>query len=340
MSKKRKIFGVGIVGAGLIGNKRAGALGSIKEACLVAVTDIDREHAQKLSDIYGGVVEGSTESLIRRDDVDVIIVAVPNKFILPIVVDALRKGKHVFTEKPFGRNSRESLAMLRASRRSGKLIKAGFNHRFHGSVLLAKKLFDEGKIGKALFIRARYGHGGRLGMEKEWRFQKDISGGGELLDQGVHIIDLARWFAGDPKTIYGLARTKFWKTKLDDNAFALMENDKTTVLFHVSTTNWKNIFSFEIFGDKGFLSIEGKGGSYGMEKLVWGVRPPRFGVPRIKEFAFDGDTSWRAELQNFFDALSGKAKIIGDGVDGLKANQIVEAIYKSSKSGKVVRLGS
>ena len=329
---------IGIVGAGLIGGKRAEAIKKTGLGRVVAVADVDQKKAEALASICGCSAEGDWRALVRRSDLDVVIVSVPNKFAMSISVSALKNGKHVLIEKPFGRNSKESQKILSVARHSGRLLMVGFNHRFHPGIMKAKEIFDKGIIGKLLFIRSRYGHGGRMGMEKEWRFQKNISGGGELLDQGVHVIDLARWFAGDFKRVYGLVRTKFWKTKLEDNAFALLENDSATVSLHVSATNWKNIFSFEIFGDKGFLSLDGKGGSYGEETLTLGIRPNKFGVPKTKIFRFSGDTSWENEWRNFVYAISRKKKIIGDGLDGLMANKIVEAVERSSKSQKVVCL--
>ncbi|MBI4994663.1 Gfo/Idh/MocA family oxidoreductase [Candidatus Peregrinibacteria bacterium] len=333
-----KIINVGIVGAGLIGNKRALAIRVVRGARLVAVADAAYVRAKDFGAVHHCEVMRRWQDLVRRDDIDVVIVAVPNKFIVPIVTTALAHKKHILCEKPFGRTSRESLQMLKAARRYHRLVMVGFNHRFHGAIAKAKQLVDRGYIGKLLFIRARYGHGGRLGMEKEWRFNKKISGGGELLDQGIHIIDLCRWFVGsDFKNVYGKCETKFWKTKLEDNAFVLMKGKNVTVSFHVSTTNWKNIFSFEIFGDWGFLVIEGKGGSYGEEKLIVGKRRIKFGQPITKKIVFSRDVSWEAEWTNFLSALKGKSKIIGDAIDGFKANQIVEAIYKSSRLGKPIK---
>lgn len=192
-------------------------------------------------------------ALVSREDIDAVVVAVTNVYVAEIVMTALRNGKHVLCEKPFGISTGESSKMHKAAVKAGKMIKVGFNHRFHAAVVKAHDLLDKGAIGDVLFVRARYGHGGRKGMEKEWRFDRSISSGGELLDQGVHIIDLARWFAGDFKTAYGLAQTMFWDAQVDDNAFALLKNDTATLEFHVSTTNWKNIFSFEGFGNQGFL---------------------------------------------------------------------------------------
>lgn len=336
-SARKKILRIGIVGAGLIGNKRAKAMRAVGGSRLVAVADVDARRAEEFGKMYGCDSYADWRKVTRHDDLDVVIVAVPNRFVAPIVLDALRHKKHVLSEKPFGRNVAEAEAMLKEGREQRRLIKVGFNHRFHGAIWKARQLFDRGAVGKLLFIRARYGHGGRLGMEKEWRFQKRTSGGGELLDQGVHIIDLCRWFGGDFDRVYGLAQTKFWHTDLDDNAFVLMHNKHVTASFHVSTTNWKNIFSFELFGDKGFLTIDGKGGSYGEETLTFGRRPERFGIPTIERSTFPGDVSWETEWKNFLDAIRRRSPIIGGAIDGVMANKIVQAVYRSSKIGRAVR---
>ncbi len=335
---RKNILGVGIVGAGLIGNRRASIMQATGKGRVVVVADTDSARAAEFAQKYGCEIAKNWRELVKRSDIEVVIIAVPNKFIKPIALHAFKNGKHVFSEKPLGRNAAEAETIVKAAKKYKRLLKVGFNHRFHPAIFTAKKLFDEGRIGKILFIRGRYGHGGRLGMEKEWRFQKDISGGGELLDQGVHLIDLARWFAGEFSEVYGIADTKFWNTKLDDNAFAILRNKKITASLHVSTTNWKNIFSFEIFGDKGFLIIDGLGRSYGEETLTVGKRKPKFGIPEIEVMKFQEDTSWKNEWKNFIGALTKKQKLIGDGIDGLEANRIVGAIYKSSKIKKVVKL--
>jgi predicted dehydrogenase len=279
------------------------------------------------------------KDLISRGDIDAVIVAVPNAHAAPIVLSTLKSGKHVFCEKPLGINSKEALKIVNAAKRAGKTVKVGFNHRFHAAILKAHEICEAGGIGQVLLIRARYGHGGRKGMEKEWRFDRKISGGGELLDQGVHLIDLARWFAGEFDRVYGMTPTKFWHTKVEDNAFALMMNRQVTVSFHASTTNWKNIFSFEVFGETGFLQVDGKGGSYGEEALTYGRRKPEFGVPDLEVFRFPGeDLSWEREWENFVHGVAGSGKIIGGAMDGFLANTIVDAIYRSSRSRREVKL--
>lgn len=334
----KKDMNIGIIGAGLIGGKRAGIIVSSKRGKLVAIADPDFARAKALAEKYNVAAIADWKELVKRDDIDVVIIAVPNAFLAPIVLAALKNGKHILCEKPFGVNVKESKNMLAAAAKAKKIVKVGFNHRFHAGLLKAHEIVTRGGIGKIFFIRARYGHGGRKGMEKEWRFNPKISGGGELLDQGVHIVDLARWFAGDFKTVYGAARTKFWRTSVDDNTFAIMENKNTTVSFHVSTTQWKNMFSFEIYGELGYLQIEGKNGSYGQEVLTHGKRNLGF-APETETFTFGlEDVSWEREWDNFMDAIEKKGKVVGDAKDGLKANELIEAIYRSSKTHKEVKL--
>lgn len=334
----KKQIRIAIIGAGLIGRKRAEAIKATGEGTLTLVADVNEERAKVLAEMYGAEATTDWKKAVARKDVDAVIVAVPNATTIKIVLAALAARKHVLSEKPFGITAKEAWTMLVAAKKARRQVKVGFNHRFHAGIWKAHEIFEKGGIGKVMFIRARYGHGGRKGMEKEWRFDKKISGGGELLDQGVHVIDLARWFGGEFKTAYGFAETKFWDTKLDDNAFALMKNDRVTFSFHVSTTQWRNLFSFEVYGDDGFLEVMGKGGSYGEEVLTYAKK--NLGMaPTIEVFKFEGgDQSWAKEWNNFISAVRGEGKVVGGAMDGFRANQGVEAIYRSSRTHKEVKL--
>lgn len=329
---------VGIVGCGLIGRKRALALEN--DDRLVACCDTQSEIAQEFATEFKCKNLENVSDLLANSDFDVLIVAITNKYIQSITEVALKLGKHVLSEKPLGRNALEAAGMVQVASFHGKLLKTGFNHRFHPALWNAKALFDSGEIGKILFIRGRYGHGGRPGMEKEWRASKDLSGGGELLDQGVHLIDLSRWFAGDIRTAFGKAKTKFWDMEVEDNAFMLLESESgVDIQLQVSWTNWKNIFSFEIFGTDGYLKIEGLGGSYGPEILEFGKRKKEGGRPDIEIFEFPSeDISWVKEWQEFKAAIKEKREPIGNGLDGLRANQVIEAIYESSATGRIISL--
>jgi len=329
---------IGIVGAGLIGNKRAQSIKELHRDRIVAIADVDPKKAYALSKKYSCQATDSWKKLIKIKEIDIVVIAVPNKFIKPIAIGAIEQRKNVLCEKPFGRNSKESKIIIDSAKENKVLVKVGFNHRFHPAILMAKKIVEQGKIGKIIFIRGRYGHGGRKNMEKEWRMSKEICGGGELLDQGVHLIDLCRYFCGDFKEVFGTAETKFWKTDVEDNSFILMKNKLVTAQLHASWTNWKNIFSFEIFGKEGFLQINGLGGSYGKERLIFGKRKKEFGVPTMREYLFDEDTSWQKEWINFKNALLNKEALIGTSIDGLKANQIIEAVYRSNELKKNIKL--
>ncbi len=328
---------VAIIGAGLIGNKRAQALD--ENDSLIIVCDNNDKKAQELAVDYGADFTENYIDVSRNKAVDVVIISVINKYILPIAIEMLENGKYILCEKPLGRNVKESRVILSAAEKNNKIVKTGFNHRFHPAVMKAKELIENDSIGELINIRARYGHGGRPGMEQEWRCSKELCGGGELIDQGVHLIDLCRWFTDkDVDQVYGKTYRSFWESDVEDNAFFHLEFDGNILAqCHVSWTNWKNIFSFEIFGKDGYIKIKGLGGSYGKETLEVGYRQPTGGIPAIEHFEFDDeDTSWSLEWQEFKQAIEENKEPSGSGNVGYEANVIIDAIYKSNDLNKPV----
>ena len=329
---------IGIIGCGLIGRKRALSLD--KDDSLVACCDSNQATSQAFSNEFNCKVYPTASDLLTDSECDIVVIAVVNKFIEGITVNSLKLGKQVLAEKPLGRNAEEAKNMVNTAKRHGKILKTGFNHRFHPAIIKAKELFDNGEIGKLMFIRGRYGHGSRPGMEKEWRSSKDLCGGGELLDQGVHLIDLSLWFGGEIRSAFGKVNTKFWPIEVEDNGFMFLQAENNIdIQLHVSWTNWKNIFSFELFGTEGYLKIEGLGGSYGQEILEFGKRKSEGGRPDIQFIEFPPeDISWVKEWQEFKSAIKEGREPIGNGLDGLRANQVIEAVYKSSETGKIINL--
>ena len=327
---------IAIIGAGLIGSKRASALD--KSDKLISVCDKNISKAKKLAESYSANYTDNFQDVCTQN-IDIAIIAVVNKHAVDLADKMLSSNKHILCEKPLGRNADESNTILTAAEKSGNIIKTGFNHRFHPAVINAKELIKNGSIGEIINIRARYGHGGRPGMEKEWRCSKELCGGGELIDQGVHLIDLCRWFTDkDVDQVYGKTYRSFWESDVEDNAFFHLEFDGNILAqCHVSWTNWKNIFSFEIFGDNGYIRIEGLGGSYGKETLEVGYRQPSGGIPAIEHFDFtDEDNSWLLEWQDFKQAIEGNRDPNGSGKDGYATNVIIDAIYKSNDLNKPV----
>jgi predicted dehydrogenase len=333
---------VGIIGCGLIGKKRALALSP--DDSIVGCYDVDDHVRESFARQFRCRTYADNLSLLQDDSCEAVIVAVVNKFAKDLAIEALEHSKHVLVEKPLGRNVAEAKEIMDRWRQGGKAttLKVGFNHRFHPAIWKAKQLVDEGAIGQLISIRARYGHGGRPGMENEWRASRDLCGGGELLDQGVHLIDLIRWFGGNVAKVYGKVETKVWDMEVEDSAFAILETEQAvTASFHVSWFNWKNIFSFEVFGVEGYIRVEGLGGSYGPETLEIGRRKKEGGRPHIETLTFPPeDSSWEEEWKEFKLAIQEKREPLGNGYDGLKANEVVEAIYESSKRRCEVSLRS
>lgn len=323
-------LGVAIVGCGLIGAKRARALGSAR---VVVVADLLHDRASKLASEHGARVCDDFDSAVRDPEVDLVIVATSNDALASVAKAAMRAGKHVLVEKPGARNSAEIQELCDLAAESQVLVRVGFNHRYHPAIQKARELFESGALGRLMFIRGRYGHGGRLGYEKEWRADPAISGGGELIDQGVHLIDLARWFLGDFSEVVGFVETYFWDMPVEDNGFLLLRTaDRQTAFLHVSWTEWKNLFSLEIYGRDAKLAVEGLGGSYGVERLTYYKMLPEMGPPETTTWEFlEEDESWAVEFQEFLDDISlGRTPQPGLA-DARAALAIVEQVYAESK---------
>ena len=322
-------LGVAIVGCGLIGGKRAAALGPAR---LVACADVDGGRAAALAAKAPGVQIDSTDRIIAREDVDVVIVATTNEALAPTAIAALRAGKHVLIEKPAARNVPELDGIIEAARKSQRRVRVGFNHRFHPALLKARELVDADALGPLMFIRGRYGHGGRLGYEREWRADPVRSGGGELIDQGVHLIDLSRWFLGEFSTVDGTAATFFWQMPVDDNAFMLLRTaEGRSAFLHASCTEWKNLFSLEIYGRTGKLAIDGLGGSYGVERLTHYRMLPQMGPPETDAWEYPGsDRSWELEWQAFLGDIRLDREPTPGLQDARAALAVVARIYERS----------
>jgi predicted dehydrogenase len=252
----------------------------------------------------------------------------------PVTHAALRRGKHVLVEKPAARSAAEIEPVAAEAReafdRSGIVVKVGFNHRFHPALLKAHEIFQSGVLGPLMFVRGRYGQGGRLGMEKEWRGSKQIAGGGEMLDQGVHLIDLSRWFLGDFAEVSGHVARYFWEWEVEDNGFALLKTKQGQVAWlHASCTEWKNLFSFEVYGKVGKLHVEGLGGSYGVERLTYYKMLPQMGPPETTIWEYPGeDRSWQAEWAHFVECIEQRRMPGGNLDDALAALRVVGQLYK------------
>jgi predicted dehydrogenase len=343
MAMSRALIGVGVVGCGLIGKRRAREAAASPHSRLVAASDAQFESARDTVAEYGGRALEQWRAVVDDPEVDVVIVATPNGFLAEIALASLAAGKHVLLEKPMGRNFAEARAIADAAQAARRLVKVGFNHRYHPAIAGAHERFAAGAIGELINLRVRYGHGGRPGYENEWRGNFELAGGGELTDQGVHALDLVHWFAGLPTLLFALTQTAIWPiAPLEDNGFALLRFEGARIAsIHTTWTQWKNLFSLELFGERGALVVEGLGGSYGVETLTQYDRAMQGGAPATHVERFDGpDLSWALEWADFTGALLEGKPYLGGPRDGLAVMAMLRDLYASAGSLEAVQFNA
>lgn len=296
----------------------------------MALHDADRARAEALaSELGDGVaVVDAPEAAFKDDEVEIAVIATTHDALAPLAAKAVEAGCHVLVEKPGADRAAALLALNEVAERHGRVVRVGFNHRFHPAVLKAKELVESGQYGQVLNLRARYGHGGRLGYEREWRADRALSGGGELLDQGVHLIDLTRFLAGEASLAFSELRTEFWDMSVEDNAYLALRTARGAFAWlHASWTEWKNLFSLEVAMRGAKIEVSGLGGSYGPECLLLHEMRPEMGPPRTSGWEWRDDDSWAREWEDVLLAIQG-GPARGAGItDALAAMRIVEEAY-------------
>jgi predicted dehydrogenase len=324
--------GFGVVGAGLIGGKRSEAL--VKLGCQPkAVYDPDGARAERLAASLGAVsTNGVSELLEAVGDDGIVVVATTHDALAPVAAHAIRAGFNVLIEKPGAIDLRSVDDLMQAAESANSYVQVGFNHRFHPAVRMARDDLQRGILGLPILVRATYGHGGRQGYESEWRFRKELSGGGELLDQGTHLIDLVNFLLeGSVEHVYSSLASLYWRGTVEDNAFLHLREPRreVEVWLHASWTEWRNKFLFEVFCERGKLVVEGLGGSYGPEtyrvfEMVDGIGPP---VIRSTEFP-PGDASWLEESGDFIRGIGGGVALGAKLNDARRVLAIVARAYE------------
>jgi predicted dehydrogenase len=337
MKKKLK---VGIVGYGYMGQIRKRIIDEHPELRMTGICEVERSLVTADPIIKCRVYDSYQELL--NSGIDLVFVCTPNHISPEVVIAALRGGKHVFCEKPPGRNLADIQAMIQAERENpGLKLMFGFNHRYHPGILEAKGLVESGRLGEILFLKGVYGKSGGKNYLLSWRNQKEISGGGILLDQGIHMLDLFRFFLGDFTETKGFLSKMFWAAEVEDNAFVYLRNKIGQVAtLHSSATLWKHSFRLEIFLEHAYLIVSGllsKTGSYGRETLTIGRRQFEgealaLGNPREEVVYFDQDQSWKLEVDKFVDCVINDRPVkTSSSQDALKAMEIIDRIYQEEK---------
>ncbi len=336
-NKKQKKLKVAIIGYGYMGKIRKKILEENPHLKLVGICDTGKNSI--LSDPTVKCKTYDSYTKLLKSDVDVIFVCTPNSFSPDIVINSLKEEKHVFCEKPPGRNLNDIKRMIEEEKKHPSLkLMFGFNHRYHPGILEAKTIVEGGRFGKILFLNGTYGKSGGRNYLQSWRNQKEISGGGILLDQGIHMLDLFRYFCGDFKEIKGFLSKMFWNADVEDNAFVYLRNsDGQVATLHSSATLWKHTFKLEIFLEEAYMIITGllsKTGSYGRETLTIGRRQFEdesfaLGNPREEVIYFDQDLSWSMEVEKFTEYILQDKKVDSSSShDALKVMEIIDRIYK------------
>ena len=333
-----EIFKVGIVGMGKVGIVRSRIVNEHPNLELKAICDRDSNQAKN----YDGIKFYTEYQDLLKDDLDIVFVCAYNNVASEVVVQALNSGKHVFCEKPPGRCVEDVEQIIKAEKANPSLkLKFGFNHRCHYAVMEAKSMVDSGRFGKILWMRGLYGKCGGIQFENSWRNKSEIAGGGILLDQGIHMLDLLRYFGGDFTNVQSVVNTSFWNIPVEDNAFAILRNEQGQVaMLHSSATQWKHRFSLEICLQGGYININGvlsSSRSYGDETITFARRQfedetRAIGKPREEIIFFDKDDSWSLEISDFVSSVREDKPISsGNSTDALKVMQLIEEIYRKGR---------
>jgi len=278
-------------------------------------------------------------------EVDAVFVCTPNCFIKDCVVQALDAGKHVFAEKPPGTSSQDVRDMMEAENRNpGMRLMFGFNHRYHGSILEARRRIHSGEFGRILWMRGRYGKSVDETFFDTWRASREQAGGGILMDQGIHMLDLLMWFAGGFDEVKSFCSSLFWNLDVEDNVFALLKNNTNHIVasLHSTMTQWRHLFSLEIFLERGYMVINGLITSSMTYTTTWGKEvltiagnrtpPPQARHAREERLVFDEDESWSAELKDFFETVeTGGPVPNGSTRDSLALMETIERIYENGQ---------
>jgi len=322
---------VGIIGFGKMGQTRKEAIDELKIADIVAISEPNLTVECKLPNI-------SHDAIINDPNIDAIIICTPNYLNKELTIRSLNSGKHVFCEKPpaFTASDVEEIMQAEVNSEGNKLM-YGFNHRHHDSIIRMKEIVDNGEFGKIIWMRGRYGKSVTEDYFDQWRAKKELSGGGIVIDQGIHMLDLFLHLGGSFDQIKADVSNSYWNAEVEDNAFVILKDTKSGLAasLHSTMSQWRHLFSLEVFMEKGYMVLNGlitSTMSYGEEVLS--IAKNRSTAPAATwkdevKTQYLTNSSWRYEMQHFFDAIQNDKKIqIGNSEDAHKLMKIIDEIYK------------
>jgi len=327
------MINVGIIGYGKMGKIRHDVANTIDGVNVVSIYDSSVDKAEIK-------IEKSADDIINNSEIDAVFICTPNYLNKPLTIQSLKAGKHVFCEKPPAFTAKDVDEIQVVEKEANKVLMYGFNHRHHDSIKKMKKLIDEREFGKVLWMRGRYGKSVDEKYYENWRAKRKYAGGGILIDQGIHMIDLFLHLGGDFDTVHASVSNLYWNLNVEDNVFATLENSETGLAasLHSTMTQWRHLFSLEVFLEKGYLILNGlktSSNSYGNEILT--ITKNRSIAPAAtwedeEDITYHTDESWRSEAVEFFSAIqSNRSVAIGNSADALKLMKIIDKIYSFRK---------
>jgi len=353
---------VAIIGYGIVGQRRRYFIDNNPNLQTVAVCDVrfnkdgsmvkgidynyEYETLEKQSntntfsgkndDVY---YSNNFNDLLENCDLDILFVALPNYLAPKVTIAGLENGLHVFCEKPPGRNIEDVEKVIEAEKKNPRIkLKYGFNHRYHGSVKKTKEIIDKKTYGKIINLRGVYGKSSVVPFTGQWRAIKKFSGGGILLDQGIHMLDMFRYFCGDFTRVKSFVSNSYWEHDVEDNVYAIMKNNNGIVaIIHSSATQWQHNFRLEITFEKGFVELSGilsSSKSYGQEKLTIIDKKEQSAVGSLSgnTVEFLEDNSWNDEIIEFADIIiNDKPVTQGNSNDALMTMKLINKIYKDDQ---------
>jgi predicted dehydrogenase len=340
----------GLIGAGGIGQVRAMALKNLDGCELTAIADVDKERAKAVAPNPRTLIFDDYQKLLADDEVDAVVVSTPPQFHEEIVIAALEAGKHVLCEKPLANTVEACRRMVETSRKTKRTLATGFNHRYFPAIQFVKQALHSGVIGELDHIRAFAGHTGLSEFSAKWMYDKKVIGGGALMDNGIHIIDLTRYLLGEVDEVFGIATCNIWKLdQSEDNGFALMRSPHgKNAILHATWAEWKGYrFHIDVYGDKGMAR------AYYAPMMSMVIYMDSVGGPRRRKFNFypmniikEKFQGWqtttakafRQEFLDFVGLCHGKNGTIADGFSGFRAVEIANAVYRCTMEKQPIRL--
>ena len=329
---------VGIAGYGIVGKRRKECVDLHPDMEMVAVCDqVFRDNES----IVNGLRSYKNYKQLLEEDLDVLIVCLTNEIAPDVTIAGLKKGFHVFCEKPPGRSVEDIAKVIRVEKEHpNQKLMYGFNHRYHDSIQEAMRIIDSNELGKIINLRGVYGKSQLITFNQpDWRTKRDVSGGGVLLDQGIHMVDLMRLFAGEFTQVHSFIKNSHWNYSVEDNAYALMQTERGVVaMMNSSATQWRHRFHLDINFEKGSLILGGilsGSKSYGAETLtVVSANPENDrGDPKEVTTRYNTDPSWYSEIKEFTDCIINDKNITnGTSDDALQTMKLVYKIYYSDPS--------